>query len=437
MNRLFFRKISALLLLSGFLSAQVFFSGWINPSDMRRTSDGSRINLPFRTAELELNYALSNFEFRSRTAVESRWGMLDRSRIQYREAYLVWYPSWGEFKAGKQIYAWGLADGNNPTDNLNPYDYYYLFLTGIDRKVASLSAAATFYLGDAELDLVFLPRHEANRFPFNEPDFPIPLPPKPDHILKPDRDWESGMRLKTAFGNWDVDLSWFHGNDRSFSVQGMTVQMIMDSAGYPQPLITPYMGYNRSDAVGGGFVWFPGNITLRGEGMWVRSEAPKNNLDYSTRTRADYLQYVLQGEINAPLDLTVMVQYIGTRILEHSFAELPPLPLPNASQFENQLHLNDYQPGLGTPFAIVAENGLMLGASGNYLDNRLEVRLNGFKDLDNVGIMAGGGLSYSPIEAWSLDLDGVWFFGDSDDPENRFAQLESFSNLRLGIKYSF
>ncbi|MFQ6613382.1 MAG: hypothetical protein ACE5D1_00935, partial [Fidelibacterota bacterium] len=415
-------------------------SGWINPYDMRRTSDGSRIDLPFRPAELEWNYALGNFEFRSRTAIESRWNTLDRSRLQFREAYLVWYPSWGEFKAGKQIYAWGLADGNNPTDNLNPYDYYYLFLTGIDRKVATLSAAATLYLGDAELDLVFLPEHEDNRFPFNEPDFPIPLPPKPDHIVRPDRAWESGTRLKLVLGDWDLDLSWFHGNDRSFSLQGFTFQMGVDSSGNPVPNSTPYMGYNRSDAIGSGFVWFPGSITLRGEGMWVRSEAPDLDnlaLDYKTGVKADYLQYVLQSEMNGPFDLTIMAQYIGTRVLDYSYAELPPDPPGTAILLQANPDLNDYHPGLGTPFAIVAENGLMLGATGKYFDDRLELRSNGFKDLDHPGLMAGAGLSYSPVEAWSLDLDGVWFFGDPDDPENRFTQLESFSNLRLGMKYSF
>ncbi len=420
------------------LWGQVFYSGWIQPNDMRRVSDGSRINLPFRLGEMELNYTLGTVEVRSRTAVESRWNQMDQSTVDVREAYLVWYPSWGEFKVGKQIHAWGLADGNNPTDNLNPYDYYYLFLTGIDRKVASLSAAATVYLGPAELDLVYLPEPEHNRFPFNEPDFPVPMPPKPDHVLTPERDWESGTRLKLVLGDWDLDLSWFHGNDRSFSFQGTTFQMTVDSAGNPQPQITPYMGYNRSDAIGGGFVWFPGSITLRGEGMWVRSESPDvKDLDYRVHTKANYLQYVLQGEVDGPFDLTVMAQYIGTRILDHSVEDATLLDATIVNMIKANLPLGDYQPGLGTPFAIIAENGFMMGAIGTYLDNRLEIRLNGFKDLDHVGLMAGCGLSYSPMEAWSLDLDGVWFFGDSDDPENRFTQLESFSNLRLGIKYSF
>ncbi len=433
MHRFLSVKTIAVLCLTGVLSAQVFYSGWIDPNDMRRTKDGTEINLPFRAAELELNYSFSQFELRSRTAIESRWTQLDTTQFQLREAYAVWYPTFGEFKVGKQIHAWGLADGNNPTDNLNPYDYYYMFLTGIDRKVATLSASGTIYLGPADVEFVFLPQFEPNRLPFGEKDFPIELPPKPKNILDPGRKWESGLRFKTSIGNWDMDLSWFHGNDRMFSMQGLNQMILPDTV-----LNIPVMGYNKSDAYGSGFVWFPGNVTIRGEGMYVHSESPKVTGDIILKTKADYLQYVLQGEVNGPFSLTLMAQYLGTRVQDYTVTrDFGIIPLETATAILSSLPTSDYQPGLGTPFAIIAENGLMIGAKGNYLDDRIEVRFTSFKDLDHVGMMAGAGVSYSPREAWKIEVDGTWFFGDSNDPNNKFTQLEDFSNLRLGIKYSF
>ena len=60
------------------------------------------------------------------TALEHR-NSPSESTLDIREAYFAYYPNWGEIKIGKQIHAWGAADGNNPTDNINAYDYYYLF----------------------------------------------------------------------------------------------------------------------------------------------------------------------------------------------------------------------------------------------------------------------------------------------------------------------
>jgi hypothetical protein len=74
---------------------------------------------------------------------------------------------------GKQIHAWGAVDGNNPTDNLNSYDYYYMFLAGTDRKIGTLSASVKYYWNEWQIEAVVIPEHEGNRLPFNEPDFPV------------------------------------------------------------------------------------------------------------------------------------------------------------------------------------------------------------------------------------------------------------------------
>ena len=100
---------------------------------MTRTSDQSQINLPFRIMSLDLGYTVGSLDIKTVSAVEYRY---DSSKSSYnlREAYLAYYPEWGEVKFGKLIHVWGAVDGNNPTDNLNPYDYYYLFKQGVGQK---------------------------------------------------------------------------------------------------------------------------------------------------------------------------------------------------------------------------------------------------------------------------------------------------------------
>ena len=139
--------------------AQFNISGELTPGSMLRISDGSLIDLPFRLGNISLDYAYGDFEFKSSFSLETRWKNpeISEDMFQLREAYMVWYPNFGEVKLGKMIHAWGAADGNNPTDNLSPYDFYYMFLSGTDRKLGTLSASSLVYVGSFQLQLVVLP----------------------------------------------------------------------------------------------------------------------------------------------------------------------------------------------------------------------------------------------------------------------------------------
>lgn len=178
-----------LLILPAVLSAQIDYIGSFHPSDMYRSSDGSRISLPFRMGEFKAGYTLGDFDLKASGALEYRWSS-GEAAFDLREAYAVWYPSFGEVRVGKQIHAWGAADGNNPTDNLNAYDYYYLFLPGADRKIGSLSAAVAAYIGNWQIEAVITPGHVPNRFTFGEEDFPIKPPFEPQEYIKVDEPTE-------------------------------------------------------------------------------------------------------------------------------------------------------------------------------------------------------------------------------------------------------
>ena len=50
--------------------------------------------------------------------------------------------------------------------------------------------------------------------------------------------------------------------------------------------------------------------------------------------------------------------------------------------------------------------------------------------------MTNIGASYALIEGFSLDATLAYFIG-GDEAENSFKKLEDFSNLNLGLSYSF
>jgi len=163
-----------------FLQNSVFalgssYSGEINPSLKYQPSDGTLLELPFRISNIDLDIYHGNFELQSKVALETRWEDLDETKIQLRELYIHWYPRFGEVKIGKIIHAWGYADQNNPTDNLNPYNFYYLFDTGIERKIGSLSGSVSVNLGNMNVEGIFIAEHNSNKLPYNENDFPTEI----------------------------------------------------------------------------------------------------------------------------------------------------------------------------------------------------------------------------------------------------------------------
>lgn len=411
----------SIVILITMAMGQFNYMGSIKLRKMYRISDQSDISLPFRLAESELGYSWGEFELKTSTALEYRW-VNNENELQIRETYLIWFPSWGEMKIGKQIHAWGVVDGNNPTDNLNPYDYYYMFLAGMDRKIGTLSADVKYYWNNFQIEGVIIPKHEGNRFPFGEGDFPIKMDDPGKIVKKENQGNEYGLRLQTAASNSDISLSYFMGRDRGFTHIGYNSD---------REMVSPIFFYRKTNVLGFDMVSFIGDITGRIEAGYYNTENDYET-EFSILRDASYLQYVAQLEYAITNDIMIMGQIIGNEILELNGTSF--VFGSNGIPTETPMTKDDFQPGMGTPFAMFTDLGLMLSVSGNYLDNALKFRGNTFSDLKDNQSMLGCDISYSSIENWDLELSITYFFGDEG---THFKEMDDFSHLRLGLGYHF
>ena len=100
------------------------------------------------------------------------------------------------------------------------------------------------------------------------------------------------------------------------------------------------------------------------------------------------------------------------------------------------INTDNFVPGLGTPFAMIAEQSLSIVGSETFFDESLELGYNLLINLEENGQMFGVNAAYSLIENWSIDGSVSYFKGD-DTPQNRFEQLEDFSHYQLQLAYSF
>ncbi len=447
------RLILFLLPITAF--AQIQYSGSILPIYLMRISDGSEISLPFRLADLQLSYSYGNFDLKSNTALETRWRGSE-AELDIREAYLAWYPSFGEIKLGKIIHTWGAADGNNPTDNINPYDFYYMFLAGVDQKIGVFSGSLKAYWKNLNAEVIVVPEHTPNRLPIGEKDFPIQFPEIDRFAKIIDDEYEFGIRLQSGFNWGDASISYFNGHDKSFSWLRWTD--LSHGAG----VFAQVFGYRKTEMFGADFVAFIGDLTIRTEGGYFKTnneeylkyELGINDFDppysqsyvdnyYNTQTNkklnkmassywtpeiiANYLQYVIQIEYSGFSDITLAAQVIGTYVNDVSSEYL---------KFTDS-DKTDFTPGMGTPFAIITEQALIVNGSANILDDRLEIEAMSLINLEETGYLHGINLSYSPIENWKLKLGVNKFIGDSNDPENLFTQMEEFSHISLGLEFNF
>ena len=394
------------------LLGQINYTGSIKPGNMYRLSDQSEISLPFRLGEQEVGYSLGDFEIKTNSAIEYRWSN-NENEFQLREAYLMWYPSWGEAKVGKQIHAWGAVDGNNPTDNLNPYDYYYMFLPGAERKVGTISGSVKYYWNDWQMEGVFIPEHEGNRFPFGEKAFPLDIPMFAPKLMDEEAGSEFGFRLQSILGSSDFSLSYFDGRDRSFSYVGVTDSM-------------PSFFYRKTSVLGFDLVSFIGDFTNRFE-IAHFSTMIDVNPDMLYFDNAAYIQYAEQIEYTTSNDIMLSVQLIGYIEGDISWQEIE----GNRSA---QTSVPELIPGMGTPFATFTDLGLSFSASANYYDDALELMENTFIDLKDSQSMLGASVKYSPMDNWKLILSFSKFMGEEG---TQFHEMEDFSHLKVGLEYHF
>ena len=173
----------------------------------------------------------------------------------------------GDFSFGKQIISWGSASENNPTDNISPYNYYYLFSMGKEKKEGIFSLNSNFYYQNLILNAIFIPEHNSNVLPLNDPEFSlsVPIVPTYEQIMDLDNPYEYGLSINIPFSSMDVTTSYFSGYDRIVSFFGANVWTEPNSN--PQSIIAidTVLSFRKTDTYGLGLSYYMGDITIRGD----------------------------------------------------------------------------------------------------------------------------------------------------------------------------
>lgn len=173
----------------------------------------------------------------------------DLSGFHLREAYAYWGNSHWDIRAGKQIVAWGVADGLRVTDLISPMDYTEFLAQDYDDIRIPVGALRIRYLHDSwNIEAVAVPVAEYFKLPTDasNPWSVGPLPPevRPDHKVE---NMEYGARFSCFLDGVD------------FSLVALRTWNKM-----PQ-LFVDHLGYHRLNVIGGDVSIPFGNLVFRGE----------------------------------------------------------------------------------------------------------------------------------------------------------------------------
>lgn len=444
------------------------FSGNVHFYNTKRLSDQSVINLPFRIFSLNIDHQIDNFAFYSTLAMEYRirkdQSFFASSNPQefiwdLRELNASWITSFGEIKVGKQIHSWSSVDDNSPIDNINAYDYYYIFELGSDRKLGSMGLTLDYYLNNTKIGIYYSPLHHTNRLPIKDPDFPIQLPvtPRASQIISPKNPDEFGLTLQQNLNFADLSFTYFSGYDRLFSLSGSNV---FTNQFQTVTILDTVFSFRKTNMIGAGIVipteWF----VIRSEfahfstfdnldTLDIQHEHPKYPNVYTDimfshvfKTKADYYQAIFQFETELPGGIEFIGQYFKSDTLSFQADNLPDVNIPLLEAGFDPYAV--FFPGMGTPLAIMTREAILMIFNKSFMNEQLLFETLFLLDQSSYNDTKGNGRlievkgTYDLSTSLKLTAALTHITGNSKlDGDYSFNEMEDFSHIRFELKYFF
>ena len=497
MNKI--KLLIIVLYFSTIAGIEFSYSGNVLFGTINRVNDGSLIKVPFRFTQINPILNMDYFDIVTKFAFEINLKD-DFSNTEYfldtRELYINFYPPFGDIRIGKQIHSWGSLTNNNPTDNLNPINYYYIFSRGTERKEGVFSLAIDSYFGENKLGLILIPGHHSNIIPLNDNQLPIKINGLREgmHLKDVNVPHEYGIMFKRSFSDIDFTLSYLSGHDRTMSPFGANVWVNSVDKSLETAFIDTVLGFRDTDVYGIGMSSFIGNLSIRSElAYFITNDMITKSSDiYRTLgsinksslivcesvydnyanlpisipeefwpecdaelvdtlgvgTKAEYYQYVVEFEYPFIFDIDLSGQIFFYNLLTISGGLTP---LIEAQVDLNLLPEDNFIPGMGAPLSLftITETSyntismnkartIFINAKRIFYDLGLELNLRTYVDLLNKGRLVEFESIYDLNDKLKINSAINFISGNSDLSNSYlFNPMEDFSHIRIEMRYLF
>ncbi len=337
--------------------------------------------------------------------------LTNRIQVKPVEAYVDFFSDFADLRLGRQFIFWGKTDWINPTDNINPWDYENITAEIEDYRLPVLAARADIYVGNADLQLIWLPKFEPDRIPMVIPDtiagFPVQHLPAALPENKPANS-EAGLRLSASAFHVDYSFSYYYGFEKKPTVRLQMIPM--------QGRFVHSASYARQHVFGFDFVTTFDKLAFKGEAAWFLT-GDRDGKDIDAEN--PYLKYVLGADYNFSDRFSLNAQFIQTIRLKYD------------REYEEQTRRDRHMSLNNVPEQYVQS-----------FSGRMQYRWNDFLSLQFVSVMNLKDsdyfvlpiVSYAYADAINLYFGATLFGGPENSP---FGRSENSSRAFAELKYSF
>ena len=327
---------------------------------------------------------------------------------ELREAYVDLRLGKLDLRAGRQIIAWGRADGINPTDILSGQDFGLLAPDDADRRLGTTAARASYYVGDVSVMGVWLPE-------FRGHEFALPAPPPGIQIVQGGRRWPGNqwaVRAEQTGRAVDWSISYFRGKDMApdLGVSGADDGDAIRLSHHPVRVFGADMATNV------------GRFGLRAEGAYVQTADSQGRDPY---TKNPYLFIVSGLDRTFGGLLNVNVQYLFRYVRKD-----PPVP-SEATDFGSVVAA---QQAIVNSQARRTQHGASLRIAYKWLHETLETECATAAYAEPSGATLRPKVTYAVTDHWKALVGAEIFRGEA---ASAFGLLRSNTTGYLELRWSF
>jgi hypothetical protein len=330
---------------------------------------------------------------------------------ELREAFVDFRFGRLDVRAGRQIIAWGRADGVNPTDNLSGEDLTLLAPDDDDRRFGATAIRASYYFGDVLVAGLWLPEFRGHRFP---------LAPVPGVTFVRDRSgwpgdqWAARVEQTGRAVDWSV--SYFSGRDVSPDLG------VRSAAGHRDSDTAIVLSHHRVQVFGADMAANVGRIALRAEGAYVHTTDGAGRDPF---TKNPFFFLVIGGDRTFREYLNINVQYLYRFVGEYQTVSTGRAPAETA--------VADLQ-GIVNSQVRRIQHGASLRVSQKWLRETLEGEFAAVGFLRPEGLALRPKVTYALTDHWKALIGAELYRGDSSSV---FGLLRPNSTVYLEARWSF
>jgi hypothetical protein len=322
------------------------------------------------------------------------------------EGYATAHFDNADLRIGRQIVAWGRADGINPTDNLTPHDYTVMLPFEDDQRFGTTALKLDWYLS-TEHTLTFFTT------PFFEPS-KLPLAPGVSfHDSRPTRTLghsEAAIKFNKTGGSLDWSVSYFHGYSLLPEIRPLPAGAGLE------------LHYPEIDVVGADMARNFGRYGMRAEVAYIQTE---DNHGQDPVAINPYI-YAVAGVDRTFLDnLNLNLQLVGRWVQHYSDPEavadpaLRAIAIGNATAFGQQSRTS---------------YGMTSRLSNKWFNDTLEAELLVFVNFDRTNSYLRPLMTYAFTDHLKATFGGEFYRG----PDGTFfGQLKRNQGVFSELRYSF